>query len=130
MLNKIIMQGRLTKDPVEKQSENGKSVFLFSLANNRGKGREPLYIDCKAFGKTGETILKYLEKGIECIVTGELAVYHGEKRDYWSISVQSFEFCGAVKSAAGESAKPDEKPKPEPAKDEENKPLEYDDVPF
>ena len=128
MLNKIIMQGRLTKNPEEKQSENGNPVVLFSLVNNRGKDREPLYIDCKAFGKTGETILKYLQKGTECIVSGELAVYHGEKFDFWNIYVQSFEFCGAAKPAAGESAKPDEKP--EPAKDEE-KPLEYDDdMPF
>ena len=112
MLNKIIMQGRLTKNPEGKQSKNGKTVVLFSLANNRGKDREPLYIDCKAFGKTGETILKYLQKGTECIVSGELAVYHGEKRDFWNIDVQSFEFCGAVKSAVGETTKPDKRPEP------------------
>lgn len=120
MLNKIIMQGRLTKNPEEKQSKSGKTVVLFSLANNRGKDREPLYIDCKAFGKTGETILKYLQKGTECIVTGELAVYHGEKRDFWNIDVQSFEFCGAVKPAAGESAKPDKR----------SEPVDDDDLPF
>ena len=120
MLNKIIMQGRLTKNPEEKQSKNGKTVVLFSLANNRGKDREPLYIDCKAFGKTGETILKYLQKGTECIVSGELAVYHGEKRDFWNIDVQSFEFCGAVKSAAGESAKQDKRP--DPVKDDDDLP--------
>ena len=120
MLNKIIMQGRLTKNPEEKRSKNGNPVVLFSLANNRGKDREPLYIDCKAFGKTGETILKYLQKGAECIVTGEVAVYHGEKFDFWNINVQSFEFCGAVKPAAGESAKQDTRPDP----------VEDDDLPY
>jgi Single-stranded DNA-binding protein len=67
-LNVVTILGRLTRD-VELKQTNGGTVARFSLANGYRKKQGSEYveatnfIDCVAFGKTGEAIQKYVSKG-------------------------------------------------------------------
>lgn len=80
MLNKIILQGRLTKDPNEntRTTQNGLSVIRFSIAverNSKSKQSseyETDFIDCTAWGATADFIRRYFSKGSSIIVEGDL----------------------------------------------------------
>lgn len=74
MINTIIIQGRLCKDPVVSATNSGLQVARFRLANSTGgKGREQsLFIDVSCFGKTAEVIAKYTKKGSSVCITGRL----------------------------------------------------------
>ena len=77
--NKTILIGNLVKDPEERSIGGGRSVTNFTIALNRvwkgpegQNGEEVSYIDCSAFGKTGEAINKYFFKGRRIFVEGRL----------------------------------------------------------
>lgn len=78
MLNKVILMGRLTKDPDIRYSQGEKAtcVARFSLAVNRRFKRdgdpEADFINCVAFGKNGEFVEKYLHKGIKIVLVGRI----------------------------------------------------------
>lgn len=78
MLNKVILMGRLTKDPDIRYSQGEKAtcVARFSLAVNRRFKRdgEPDadFINCVAFGKNGEFVEKYLRQGIKIVLVGHI----------------------------------------------------------
>ena len=68
MLNRIILIGRLTRDPEMKYLANGTPVANFSLAvdrpfTNQQGNREADFIDCVAWRKLGETVANHLTKG-------------------------------------------------------------------
>ena len=66
-MNKVILMGRLTKDPELRQSQNGISVARFTIAVNRRFAKDGQqqadFINCVAWRQTGEFIAKYFEKG-------------------------------------------------------------------
>ena len=74
-MNKVILMGRLTKDPEVRytQGDNAMAIARYSLAVDRRFKRdgEPDadFINCVAFGKSGEFAEKYLKKGtmIACV---------------------------------------------------------------
>jgi len=95
-MNKVILIGRLTRDPETRYSQSAEPVAIarFSLAVNRRFKRdgEPDadFINCVAFGRTGEFIEKYFKKGMQIAVTGRLNVRSyedqtGQRR--WSTDV-------------------------------------------
>lgn len=75
-MNKIILMGRLTKDPEVRYSQgnNPMAIAKYTLAVDRKFKRdgEPNadFINCIAFGKNGEFAEKYLHKGIKILVEG------------------------------------------------------------
>ena len=75
-MNKIILMGRLTKDPEVRYSQgnNPMAIARYTLAVDRKFKRdgEPNadFINCIAFGKNGEFAEKYLHKGIKILVEG------------------------------------------------------------
>lgn len=75
-MNKVILIGRLTKDPVTSYTQEGKGVTRFSLAVSRRfkkeGGQEADFINCVAFGKQSEFSEKYLKQGIKIAVTGRI----------------------------------------------------------
>lgn len=78
-MNKVILLGRLTKDPDVRQSQGAEPVTIarYTLAvNRRGKKlegqQEADFISCVAFGKAGEFAEKYLHKGTKICVSGRL----------------------------------------------------------
>ncbi len=99
MLNKIILQGRLTRDPEMFATRNGDPVCKFTLANNRKfKDKdEVLFIDCTAFGKTADACGRYLAKGALCLVSGKLISEKwtgkdGQEKQKNSVNVEEVEF--------------------------------------
>ena len=76
-MNKVILIGRLTKDPeLRYAAGNGTAVCRFTVAINRQfKKDETDFIDCVVFGtKTCEALTKYTEKGNRIIVVGSLQI--------------------------------------------------------
>lgn len=79
MLNKIVLMGRLTRDPELKRTGSGTAVTTVSLAVERDyKGphgeREVDFIDVVAWRSTAEMVCKYFSKGRMAIVEGRLQV--------------------------------------------------------
>ena len=101
-MNKAILIGRLTKDPeLRFAAGSGTAVCRFTVAINRQfKKDETDFINCVAFGKTGETIAQYITKGKQIAVTGSIRTgsyeaQDGTKKYTTDIAVESFEFIGS-----------------------------------
>jgi single-strand DNA-binding protein len=102
--NKVIMAGNLTRDPQLSYLPSQTPVVDFGLAVNRkwtskdGQASEEVcFIDCIAFGKTGENINKYLTKGRQIFIEGRLKfdtwqVQDGSRRSKHKLIVESFSF--------------------------------------
>ena len=77
MINRVILVGRLTKDPEYRQTPNGVSVATFTLAVNRSftnsQGeREADFINVVVFRKQADNVSKYLSKGSLAGVDGRI----------------------------------------------------------
>ena len=77
MLNKVILMGRLTRDPELKSTPNSVAVADFTLAVDRGYAkagteRETDFLDCVAWRGTAEFISRYFKKGMQVAVTGRI----------------------------------------------------------
>lgn len=74
--NRVILVGRLTKDPEMRQTTNGISVTRFTVACDRpyksGDEKKTDFIDCQAWRQTAEFIAKYFSKGSAILIEGEL----------------------------------------------------------
>lgn len=84
MLNVIVLQGRMTRDPELRHTQTGKAVTSFSLAVDRdfkSNGKETDFIDVVAWGQTAEFVCSYLGKGRMIGVTGRLQVREWQDRD-------------------------------------------------
>lgn len=75
-MNKVILMGRLTRDPEMRQTANGIQVCSFSIAVNRRfvkDGQQNAdFINCTAWRQTAEFICKYFSKGAMIAVVGNL----------------------------------------------------------
>lgn len=75
-MNKILLCGRLTRDPEVRYGDNQKAVGRFNIAVDRKFKREgdPTadFFNCTAFGKTAEFVEKYLKKGTKMLVFGHI----------------------------------------------------------
>ena len=106
-MNKIILTGRLTREPELRHTTSGVAVASFSLAVNRDfKNAEGEYetdfIICIAYRKLAETITKYVEKGNKLAVTGRLQTRNydnseGKKVYVSEVIVDGIEFLEAKK---------------------------------
>lgn len=77
MLNKILLEGRITKDPILKKTQNGKQYVAFIVANSQKNAEGKEYTDfvpCIAWNKTAELITTYLKKGALISLEGSLSV--------------------------------------------------------
>lgn len=100
-MNKVVLIGNLTRDPeLNFAAGSGTAVTRFGLAVKRPfKKDETDFINCIAFGKTGETIAQYLTKGRQLAVTGSIRTgsydaKDGTKRYTTDVIVDRFEFVG------------------------------------
>lgn len=77
-MNKVILLGRLTKDPDVRRSQGAEPVTIarYTLAVDRRQkkqeGQQADFISCVAFGKAGEFAEKYLHKGTKICVSGRI----------------------------------------------------------
>lgn len=93
-MNKVILMGRLTRDPEVRYSQGGNSMAIakFSIAVDRRFKREGQpdtdFFNCTAFGKQGEFVEKYLQKGTKVVVVGNIQNDNYEKDGVKHYSVQ------------------------------------------
>ena len=112
-MNKLVITGRLTRDPEVKAIGENNMVAKFTVAVNRNykdkDGNRPAdFIPCEAFGKTAEFISNYVTKGRLVEVDGEMRVdqyqnEEGENRTFTKCHVNSLNVLDSVKTADGES---------------------------
>ena len=86
MLNKVILMGRLTRDPELRHTQSGTAVASFTLAVDRDfKGKDGSkttdFIDCVAWSNTGEFAAKYFAKGRMAVVEGRLQLRDWTDKD-------------------------------------------------
>lgn len=95
MLNRVILIGRLTQDPVLSYTQSGKAVAKFTLAVDRGikdqTGKSQAdFIDIVVWDKQAENVSNYVKKGHMVAVEGRLQVrsyetQEGQKRRAWEV---------------------------------------------
>jgi len=105
--NQVILLGNLTRDPQLKYLPSQTAVAEFGIACNRKfktqsceDKEEVTFVDCSAFGKTGELINQYFTKGKPIFIQGRLKYdswedkQGGGKRSKMSVIVENFQFIG------------------------------------
>ena len=112
-MNKVILMGRLTRDPEVRYSagENSTAVARYTLAVDRrfkrqGDEQTVDFINCVSFGKTAEFIEKYGRKGTKFIVegriqTGSYTNKDGQKVYTTDVAVENCEFAESKNSSEG-----------------------------
>lgn len=85
MLNRIVLIGRLTRDPELRYTPSAKAVTSFTLAVDRRRNqqgeKETDFIDIVTWGRLAETCSKYLSKGRLVAVEGRLQIRSYETQD-------------------------------------------------
>lgn len=99
-MNKVNLIGRTTHDIELRYTQSAEplAVVRFSFAVNRKKKNETDFITCTAFGKTAETIHKYVSKGSQIGLSGRIQTGNyekdGKKVYTFEVVVEDFTFCG------------------------------------
>ena len=110
-INVIVLVGHAGRDPELRFFESGSYVCEFSLAVNRpprdGQNQEPLWVNCKAWGKTAQVAGDYLRKGSKVAIVGRLEIEQwndrssGEVRSKTLVVIDRLELCGSRNSSDG-----------------------------
>ena len=115
-MNKVMLVGRLTRDPEMRTSTSGMQIASFSLAVNRNfRNKEGNvdadFINVVVFGKQAETIGKYVTKGQQLGVEGRIQTrsydaQDGTKRYVTEVVADNFEFLSSKNSGNGTASAP------------------------
>ena len=84
MINKVILMGRLTRDPEMRHTNSGTPVTTFSIAINSGYGENQRtdFVNCLAWNKTAEFVTKYFTKvKMIVIADGRISTRSWETQD-------------------------------------------------
>ena len=122
-MNKVIMMGRLTRDPEIRYSQNGDQMCIarYTLAVDRkfkkqGDGQTADFINCIAFGKTAENCERFLAKGRKVGITGKLTTgsYEKDGVTHYTYEVVAFavDFLSPASAGAGEQQTSDPSQQP------------------
>lgn len=127
-MNKVILMGRLTRDPEVRYSQGTNSrgestaIARYSLAVDRKFKRdgEPDadFFNCTCFGRQAEFAEKYLRKGIKILVTGRIENNNYQNRDgqmVYSVQVmvEEQEFAESKNTSNSGQAQAEPQPKPD-----------------
>lgn len=84
-MNKVILTGRLTRDPELRYTANNKAVCDFTIATNRPVVRDGErvadFINCRVWNKTAENLDKYQTKGNMIAVSGRMQVENYQDKE-------------------------------------------------
>lgn len=113
-INRVVLVGRLTKDPELRTTAGGTSVLSMRLAfNTRGKNSttgewedQPNFIDVTLFGNRADALSRYLSKGSQIGVDGRLRWREwetpgGDKRSAIEVIADEIEFVGGRNEGGG-----------------------------
>ncbi len=105
--NRVILIGNLTRDPEVRFSSGNNAICKLGLAVSRNyttrdgeKREETTFVDVDAFGKVGEILGKYLQKGRPVMIEGRLQLdtwetKEGDKRSKLKVVCENFQFLGS-----------------------------------
>jgi single-strand DNA-binding protein len=109
-MNKVILIGRLTRDPELRYTGSNTPVATFSLAVNRpftnqSGEREADFINCVVWRKLAETVKNYLSQGSQVAVEGRIQTrnyddQNGQKRYVTEVIVENIDFVGSRRDNA------------------------------
>ena len=112
-MNKVILTGRLTRDPESRMTQSNMEISRFSLACqsdfvSRDGERDTEFINCVAFNRSAQTINRYCRKGQMILVQGRIRnssydAQDGTKRYTTDVVVDNFEFLGSKNENGGAS---------------------------
>jgi len=112
-LNKITLQGRMTKDVELRSTQSGTPVASFTLAWSEtiNNNEQKLFLPCVAWKNNAEFASRYFSKGSEAIVEGKLTCRKwqdrdGNNRETIELIVDRLHFCGPKKDAGSNSQEP------------------------
>lgn len=109
-MNKIVIAGRLVRDPELRATNNGTEVCNFTVAVDRRvkKGEEKLadFVECTAWGKSGVFVSTYFKKGEGITLDGRLESRKyvdkdGNNRVAWGVTCDNVEFALGKGSGGG-----------------------------
>ena len=114
-MNKVILMGRLTRDPEVRYSQGERPVAVarYTLAVNRTFKRageaDADFINCVTFGRSAEFAEKYFRQGIRIVVSGRIQTGSYTNRDgvkvyTTEVVVEDQEFAESKSAASGETA--------------------------
>jgi len=146
-MNRIVLMGRLTRDPELRRTPNGVSVASFALAVDRqykaeNGERDVDYIDCVAWRNTADFVAKYFSKGMKMAVEGRLQIRNwtdkdNNKRRSAEVIVDQSYFCekrsnnGSYSDAYGNAPPPTQQSAYyEPQNEYQELEMDDDDLPF
>jgi len=115
-MNKVILMGRLTRDPEVRYTQGDEPVAIarYSLAVDRKYKKEGEqtadFISCVAFGKNGQFAEKYLTKGMKIAISGRLQTGSYTNKDGAKVYTTDV----VVEEHFFAESKGDSKPQPEP----------------
>lgn len=102
MTNTVVLMGNLVSDPDIRVTNSDKTVASFRVANNRrfGETEKTVFVDCTAFGATGDFVADYMKKGSRVVVTGHLEMNEwddnaGNHRQKIEIICERVDFAGS-----------------------------------
>ena len=112
--SKAIVAGNLTRDPEMRATPSGAQACNFTIAVNRvfkgndgNQQEQTSFIDCVAWGRSGETISQYVKKGSALLVSGRIEQRSwddktsGQRRSRVEIIVEDFSFIGGESGRGG-----------------------------
>lgn len=121
-MNKVILMGRLTRDPEVRysQGENTMAIARYTLAvNRRYSSTEPNadFISCVAFGKLAEVAEKYLKQGSKITISGRIQTgsytnKNGVKVYTTDVVVEEQEFAESKSLVSNQDNSSSERPEP------------------
>ncbi len=109
-LNKVMLMGRLTREPEVRFTPQGTAVAEIGVAvnrvwydQNRNKQEETTFVDVTAWDKQAKTIQQYLRKGSPIYIEGRLHLStwetkEGEKRSKLRVRMENFQFLDSQSS--------------------------------
>lgn len=80
-MNLWTITGRLGRDPETRMISSGDTVTSFSVAVDRGKDKDPLWVKVTAWRKLGELCAQYLSKGRFIVISGRAGLDEWDGRD-------------------------------------------------
>ena len=105
MINKMILQGRLTADPELRKTQSDISVCSFTVAwsEKRNEIETKCFMRCTAWRGTAEFITNHFKKGQEIVVEGKMSTRdwtdnEGNNRTVLELTVETAHFCGSKAS--------------------------------
>ena len=126
MINRVVLVGRLTRDPELRKTQSGTSVCSFTMAVGRRVSTQGQpdadFINCVVFGKSAEFTERYFRQGVRVVVCGRIQTGSYTNRDgvkvyTTEVVVEEQEFAESKNASSANTQSYQAAPAPAPSAD-------------